>query len=169
MSLLHGTFRVLLLPLLLPVVAMKRSGSTREIPQQPQESSSADTRKLQQSAYNYRANYTADFLHLLDPSCTGDVPVLRISCISAQNMTILGKSSESIECSPIDIADIEGDTSYECINTCNGTACNDVYLSTQVELRDGPFGSIQFMCEGDDFRHLTRSAEHGYFSSRITQ
>jgi hypothetical protein len=70
-------------------------------------------------------------------------------------MTILGTSSESIQCSRIDSSGNEGFLSYECVTTCNGTACNDVYLSTQFEkLIDGPYGSIQFMCEGDDFRQV---------------
>ena len=156
MSLLHGTFRVLLLPLLLPVVAMKRSGSIREIPPQPQESSSADTRKLQQTIFNYRANYTADFQHIADPSCTGDAPVLVVSCLKAQNMKMLGKSSESIMCNPIEIAELEGDTSYVCQNTCNGTACNDIYLASGSDMApaNGPYGSIQFMCEGDDYQQV---------------
>jgi hypothetical protein len=150
MPLFYELILTLQLSLLYTAVAMSSSNNVLV----EQQSASADIRNLQQT-FNYRANYTADFQHITDPSCTGDAPVLQISCLSAQNMTILGKSSESIKCSPIDLSGIQGDTSYQCVNTCNGTSCNDVYLSTLIEQpKDGPYGSIQFMCEGNDYRQV---------------
>ena len=137
-----------------PAVGMQHAGKfLKEQRQQQQQSSSADTRKLQQSTFNYRANYTADYLHLLDPSCTGDVPTLVVTCLKGQNMTILRRSHESIICNPedLDFVGFEDALSYRCINSCSGTTCNDVYISTYT---NGPYGSIQFMCEGDDYQQV---------------
>lgn len=141
----------LLLLLLHPVVATQQAGIVLEEPQQ--QTSSHDARKLQQSAYNYRANYTADFLHLLDPSCTGDVPELYVICPTAQNMTILGTSHESINCIQFNLGStaFPDALTYRCRNTCNSTLCNSIFISTYIE---GPYGSIQFMCEGNDYQQV---------------
>lgn len=118
-------------------------------------------RKLQQSSsssFIYRANYTAAFQHLADPSCRiDDPPVLIISCPeTARNLTIGKVSHASITCSRVVKNEITLNTSYECRNTCNTTTeCTDVYVftnSTSTGPMDAsaPYGAIQFTCDSGD-------------------
>ena len=43
---------------------------------------------------------------------------------------------------------INNGTSYQCVNTCDST-CTQVYEASG-NIVDGPFASIEFMCEGND-------------------
>jgi hypothetical protein len=114
---------------------------------------STDLRRLQipVQTLNYRANYSADFTYFRDTLCIGDSPVLQVSCFG-KNMTILGTSDSTILCSQITIPLVTNGTSYECQNTCSGTACETVYLANNGAFN--PFGSIQFICEGDDLEQV---------------
>jgi hypothetical protein len=116
----------------------------------------------QVESYNYRANYTADFQYLTDPSCDGDPPVLDIVC-NGPNLTVLGASDDSIECNEILKGKSENRTTFHCRNTCNGTECENVYRyrSNNSDYWDGPFGSISFMCQGKSLAHI--GAEFKYF------
>ena len=105
---------------------------------------------------NYRATYRADFQYLLDPSCFGEPPAIRIQCDGA-NMTILNTSDSSIECSEINDSSIFG-TLYACTTDCSDDECEDVYVASNAStFFDGPFGSVTFMCEGDDYRNASAS------------
>jgi hypothetical protein len=111
---------------------------------------SLEPRVMQQlQTFNYRANYSADFQALRDTFCVGDAPILQLTCFS-KNMTILGTSNETIICSEMARPLVPNGTSYECINTCTSTDCESIYLANNGgRSSDGPFGSIQFMCEGN--------------------
>jgi hypothetical protein len=114
---------------------------------------STDARQLQipVQTLNYRANYSADFIHYRDALCMGDAPVLQVTCFG-KNMTILGTSDGTILCRPMEEPLVTDGTSYECHNTCSGTACESVYIASNGTY--DPFGSIRFMCEGDAFEQI---------------
>lgn len=51
---------------------------------------------------------------------------------------------------------MENGTSYECINTCTSEStppCTSVYVASD-DVNDGPFGSIRFVCEGENFDQI---------------
>jgi hypothetical protein len=106
-------------------------------------------RDLQNSGFNYHANYTAQFQYLLDVDCFGPAPVIHVSCLGP-NIQLIGVSDPSIVCSK---AFVDGDewTTIECNNTCaSELACQDVYLNLGgLEVVDGPLGEIRFLCQGD--------------------
>lgn len=111
---------------------------------------SFQSRDLQQQTFNYRANYSAEFQALRDTFCIGDAPILQVTCFS-KNMTILGTSNETIICSQLIEPLVANGTTYECINTCSSTSCESIYLANDNGLStNGPFGSIWFMCEGNN-------------------
>ena len=118
------------------------------------DASSFQPRLLQQQTLNYRANYSADFQALRDTFCIGDAPILQVTCFS-KNMTILGTSNETIVCSEMTRPVVANGTSYECINTCTSSNCENIYLANaNGKSSDGPFGSIWFMCEGADVEQV---------------
>ena len=114
-----------------------------------------ETRQLQTAqTLNYRATYRADFQHVLDPSCNGISPIIGVQCLGA-NMTILSTSDSSIGCSKVEGPTVEGSL-YACVTDCSDDECDDVYLASNAStFFDGPFGSVTFMCEGDDYRNVT--------------
>lgn len=117
-----------------------------------------------QQTLNYRVNYTADFQHLVHPSCTGDVPVLAITC-HGTNMTILSVSHTSIECTKRNVSTIQG-TTYVCTNDCTeDDTCSSVYATSDFPKNafDGPYGSIRFLCEGNNTQDV--NAEFYYASN----
>ena len=98
----------------------------------------------------YRANYSADFQALQDTFCIGDSPTLQVTCFGP-SMTILGTSNETIECTQLAEPAVANGTTYECNNTCTTTECEDIYLYNEGgPSREGPYGSIWFLCEGND-------------------
>jgi hypothetical protein len=105
-----------------------------------------DDRNLQDSV-SFVANYSAGFQYLRDPLCFGGSPVFHITC-SGTNLTLLGTSDPSINCTELSIPDIAGASTLECRSTCSGTDCGNVYLN-DGSVGDGPFASIYFACEGD--------------------
>lgn len=107
---------------------------------------------------NYRATYRAEFLYLHDFSCTTDAPVLQISCYGTE-MKILNKSDASILCVPLDESPVANGTTYQCTNTC--TSCTGVY-ERLGNIADGPFASVEFMCEGDSVQQV--NAQYFYLS-----
>jgi hypothetical protein len=115
---------------------------------------SFEQRQLQQEAFLYRANYSAEFQALRDTFCIADPPILQLSCFG-KNMTILGTSNETIVCTEMAVPAFENGTSYECVNTCSGSECERIYLANDNRpSSEGPFGSIQFMCRGNDVRQI---------------
>lgn len=111
-----------------------------------------DVRNLQ-SNVTFLANYSADFQYLLDTFCDGDPPVLQITCFG--DLTILGTSDPSIQCSELSIPDVVNRTTYQCLNSCSGTDCESIYLAVNgLAAEDGPFGSIYFTCEGDTLQDV---------------
>jgi hypothetical protein len=108
-----------------------------------------ELRLLQNEQYLYRSRYRAEFQHLTDAGCTGDPPVLLLTC-SGPSLTILNTSDNSIICSPLGLSRIENGTTFQCVNTC--TDCQNVYRfasSDNVTAQQGPFESISFRCEGN--------------------
>jgi hypothetical protein len=106
-----------------------------------------DVRNLQNNV-TFVANYSADFQYLRDTFCDGDAPVLQITCFG--NLTILGASDPSIQCSELSTPSVVNGTTYQCINTCADTDCESIYLAVNgLAAKDGPFGSIYFTCGGD--------------------
>ena len=115
-----------------------------------------ERQRQQQQTLNYRANYTADFQHLLHPSCDGDAPFLGITCYS-QKMEISNVSHPSIDCTKSEKPIVEGGTTYVCTNTCTkDSTCSGVYMVNDgVENAfDSIHGSIRFMCEGNSTHDL---------------
>ena len=109
-------------------------------------STSSDVRRLQTNqTSNYRATYRADFQHLRDFVCATEPPLLQITCYGTE-MTILSVSDASILCVALDEASVTNGTTYQCANTC--TSCAGVYEASG-DIQDGPFASVDFMCEGD--------------------
>ena len=117
-------------------------------------STSFGARHLQTS--KFRATYRADFQHFRDVVCIADPPVLQVSC-NGTEMTILNVSDASIACAQLDEAIITNGTTYQCNNTC--TSCASVYENSG-DIADGPFASIDFMCEGDNVEQV--DAEYVY-------
>jgi hypothetical protein len=118
-----------------------------------------DQRHLQNEQYLYRTRYRADFQHLTDAGCTGDPPVLLLTC-SGPSLTILNTSDDSIVCSPLGQARIENGTTFQCVNTC--TNCSNVYRfasSDNETAQQGPFGSVTFHCEGNSIDDVGASFE----------
>jgi hypothetical protein len=114
---------------------------------------SVESRELQTAA-KFRANYSAEFQHLRDNFCLGDAPIIQVTCFG--NLTFLGTSDPSIQCSKLSIPDtfVNG-TTYQCINTCVESDCQSIYLAVDgLAAKDGPFGSIKFSCEGDTVRDV---------------
>ena len=99
---------------------------------------------------NYRATYLADFQHLHDFDCMADKPVLQLSCYGL-NMTILSVSDPSINCTQLENSIVKSGTTFTCVNTC--VDCTSVYEASD-NIIDGPFASIEFICEGDDIQHI---------------
>jgi hypothetical protein len=115
-------------------------------------SKTTNVRHLQTNqTLNYRATYKADFQHLRDFVCTADPPVLTVSCYGTA-MTILSVSDPSIVCVPMDEPIISNGTSYQCTIQCT-TTCNSVYEAA-FEIADGPFASIEFICESDEIHQV---------------
>jgi hypothetical protein len=115
--------------------------------QQPQQQ-----QQQQDQVYNYRVNYIAEFQQILDPICTANAPIFNVSCRSGQ-MQLLATSNETIVCNATSESDVTNGTTYRCINTCNGIDCNNVYLTMDdTSSNEGPFGSVQFMCEGNSWK-----------------
>lgn len=112
---------------------------------------SIDFRKLQSSA-SFVANYSAGFLYLRDALCLGDPPLIHITCFG-NNLTVLGTSDPSILCNELSTPDVENGVTHQCSSNCSGTACEEVYL-TSGAVRDGPFASIYFACEGDSVQDV---------------
>jgi hypothetical protein len=113
--------------------------------------STLDVRHLQTSqTLNYRATYKADFQHLHDSDCSADKPILQISCYGTA-MTILNRTDDTIMCTALSTPEIDNGMSYQCINTC--TNCASVYEASG-SIKEGPFASIIFMCEGDDIEQV---------------
>ena len=112
-------------------------------------------RKLQTAqTLNYRATYRADFQHLLDPFCNGSLPLIGVSCLGT-NLTILNTSDSAIGCSIVDNPKDAGSL-YLCQTDCSGSECEGVYRASNAStFFDGPFGSITFMCESDDYRNVS--------------
>ena len=104
----------------------------------------------------YRATYKADFQHLMDPYCfIGDSPTLIVTCYG-ENMTLLGTSHESIKCLKMNLPLVENGTSFECVNTCTSETtppCTSVYMASDESI-DGPFGSINYICESRNFAQV---------------
>ncbi len=107
---------------------------------------------------NYRATYRAEFLYLHEFSCTADAPVLQVSCYGTE-MKILNMSDASILCVQLDDSPVANGTTYQCTNTC--TSCTDVY-ERLGNIADGPFASVEFMCEGDSVQQV--NAQYFYLS-----
>jgi hypothetical protein len=113
-----------------------------------------ELRLLQNEQYLYRSRYRAEFQHLTDAGCTGDPPVLLLTC-SGPSLTILNTSDDSIVCSPLGQARIENGTTFQCVNTC--ADCQNVYRfasSDNVTAQQGPFESITFRCEGNSIDNI---------------
>jgi hypothetical protein len=118
-----------------------------------------DQRHLQNEQYLYRTRYRAEFQHLTDAGCTGEPPVLLLTC-DGPSLTILNTSDNSIICSPLGLSRIENGTTFQCVNTC--TDCQNVYRfasSDNVTAQQGPFESISFRCEGNSIDDVGASFE----------
>ena len=115
-------------------------------------SSALDVRQLQTNqTLNYRATYKADFQHLRDFQCVlSEPPVLELTCFGSV-MTIVNISDPFILCSKLDDSNINNGTTYQCTTTC--TDCFNVYENFGAA-DDERFGSIEFMCEGNDYRQV---------------
>jgi hypothetical protein len=99
---------------------------------------------------------------LVDPSCGGNTPTVYAQCLNGGHIMLLNESSnESIVCADFTLNGTEGiycgitcDTSRSMTNTNTTTNttvteyCTNVYLAVGGNSIDGPFGSIQYMCEG---------------------
>jgi hypothetical protein len=111
-----------------------------------------DLRQLQQpQALNYRANYTADFQHLLSANCAGDPPVVQVSCFGT-GMTILNTTDERLVCTQLAVPRFANGATYECQFPCNDTATSCTTVATFFS-----FTSIFFICESDDVREVEAS------------
>ena len=110
-------------------------------------SSVLDSRRLQTNqTLTYRATYKADFQHVHDFQCSlSETPTLRVTCYGA-TLKVLNRSDSTILCEPEEIPDVINGTTHQCINTC--TDCSSVYESSS--LREPFYGSIEFMCEGNE-------------------
>jgi hypothetical protein len=108
---------------------------------------SRNFRKLQDTTF-FRANYSADFQYLRDALCLGDAPTIEITCFG--NLTILGTSDPSIQCTQLPTPDsFENGETHRCSSNCSGAECTSSYLSSDgLAVEDGPFASIYFSCEG---------------------
>jgi hypothetical protein len=111
-------------------------------------------RDLQASNFAFRANYTAQFQYLHDPLCIGPTPVIQVYCFGP-NIQLLSTSDPSIQCSMVNDV-VDGWSTIECNNTCaSDTACEQVYLNLGgTDIKDGPFGKINFQCEGDELSQI---------------
>jgi hypothetical protein len=120
-------------------------------------------RRQQQQTLNYRATYTADFQHLIDPSCTADSAALIITC-DGKKMEVLNVSHPSIECGERNVSSIDG-TVNVCTNKCTEDgSCSSIY-EANVGVQnafEAPYGSIRFMCEGNVIQDV--NARFIYFS-----
>lgn len=116
-------------------------------------SKSFNIRQLQTNqTLNYRATYKADFQHLRDFQCMlTEPPLLELTCYGSV-MIILNVSDPSISCSRLVDPNINNGTTYQCTTSC-ASACSTVYENSG-DAGDGPFGSIEFICEGDDYRQV---------------
>lgn len=107
---------------------------------------SDDSRDLQ-GIISFVANYSADFQYIQDTLCLGYPPSIRITC-AGKNLTILGYSDPSISCKESSSPDYMNGTTAECTTNCSD--CENVYLNKDIPgIRNGPFASIYFACEGD--------------------
>lgn len=123
-------------------------------------STALDVRQLQTtSTYLYRATYQADFQHLRDFVCTAAAPILQVSCYGTA-MNITNVSDPSIQCTMMDEPNVINGTSFQCVNTCT-TTCAAVYEAFN-SVSDGPFASIEFMCDGDNIQQV--AAQYTYVS-----
>lgn len=98
---------------------------------------------------NFLAKYRARFQVLIDPECTGPPPVIHVACGGTVRVT--GTSNNTISCGSQRTDGSTGFNFVECLNTCQGSACEDIWLAVDGNSHEGPFGEITFECSGNTF------------------
>lgn len=95
---------------------------------------------------NFRATYKARYQHLADASCGGPQASIQVFCRG--KIIPVSLTSSTIECSAL--TNVVGWNGIHCENTCQGLACQQLYVERSQEVETGSFGEIIFQCIGEN-------------------